>query len=126
MLQVGDDLRHRGLRHPQLDGGLGKAPRLYNREQHAQVPQPQTPPDLIVPIGDFWHKRWLWSIKTKKDFCLYFGFPIVAIMQSIMRASSSGEGGGTMKLVRRQFLRSAAARAFVPALSQMAWAQAYP
>src|SRR5262249_15176070 len=59
MLEVGDDLRNGGLRHPELCGRLGHAAALHDREEDMQVAQPQPTADLALPIDFSWHQPML-------------------------------------------------------------------
>ena len=65
MLQIGDELRDRGMRYAELRGSLRKTAVLYDHEEHVQVPQPQTPADVTVPVDDLGHKRKLSGLKVK-------------------------------------------------------------
>src|SRR5215470_17501383 len=78
VLEIGDHLRHGRLRHPELCGRLGEAARLNDFEQHAQVAQAQPTSDPIVPVSDFRHKGWLWSMQLIAWFRLYLCFRMVA------------------------------------------------
>jgi tripartite-type tricarboxylate transporter receptor subunit TctC len=49
-LEIGDDLRHRRLRDPEVLCGLRHAAALRDRHEYVQVPQLETPPDLAFPI----------------------------------------------------------------------------
>ena len=52
MLQRGNRLRDRGLRHAEMRAGLGHAAVLDDREQDMQVTQPHPPTDPAVPIRE--------------------------------------------------------------------------
>jgi hypothetical protein len=70
MLEIGDDLRHGWMGHTKMLGSLGQATRMHDREKHAQVPQPQPAPNMVVPIGYLCHKHALSSMKQNRDYWL--------------------------------------------------------
>src|SRR5262245_4835192 len=123
MLQVGDDLRHGRMGNTEMLGSLGETSRLHDREKHAQVPQPQSASDVIVPIGYLRHKRPLSSVQPIRDYRLYLASPIAAI--------SPGDGSNTAREAnvepsRRRFLHLAATATAFPMFPHIARAQTYP
>jgi hypothetical protein len=62
VLERGDRLGDRGLRHAEARAGLGHAAVLHDRKQDVQVPQPDAPADPAVPIDGLSHKWTLMSL----------------------------------------------------------------
>ena len=56
VLQVGDQLRHRWMRHSEVGSRFCKTAVLHDREEHMQIPQLQAPANVTVPVDDFCHK----------------------------------------------------------------------
>jgi hypothetical protein len=65
VLQVGDELRHRGMRHAKVGGRLCQTSMLHDSEEDVQVPQPQSAANVVVPIDDLSHKQKLSAMKDK-------------------------------------------------------------
>jgi hypothetical protein len=57
VFEIGNHLRHGGLRYAELRGGLCHAPVLDDREEQVQVPQFETPANLTVGIELSWHRQ---------------------------------------------------------------------
>jgi hypothetical protein len=53
VFQVGNDLRDRGLRHPELRSRLRHAAQLHGREERVEIPQPEASADLSFPVDLF-------------------------------------------------------------------------
>src|SRR6202008_3449897 len=50
VLEIGDHLRHAGLRYTEMRGRLGHAAALHDGEKEMQIAQPQAAADLAVGI----------------------------------------------------------------------------
>src|SRR5262247_1304570 len=86
MLKIGNHLRHGRMGNAEMLGGLGEAARLQNREKDAQVPEPQSPSNVVVPIGYLCHNRPLSWVKQIRDYRLYVASPMAAITPRIKTA----------------------------------------
>src|SRR5262249_26227522 len=71
VLELRDDLRHCGLRHPKLRGCLGQAAGLHDHREHAEVSEPQALSNMTIPVDDFCNKQLLGSSQEIQGFCLY-------------------------------------------------------
>src|SRR5437667_3279338 len=86
MLKVGDHSRYGRLGHFELLRRLGHAPTLHDREKHMQVPQPQAPADLTLPINCPCHTTIVIGLERSRELYLYADLPNVIDVALIPRS----------------------------------------